>query len=511
MTVKWKPSVIWLTLNEAMRRSRTMAEKPNILLIFPDQHRGDVMGCAGSPVAKTANLDRLAEEGVSFTRCCTNSPLCMPARASLMSGQYVNEHGVWNNAVSANRHGPSHVRNIRDAGYHTAIIGKTHLYVHGGAIDTRKHVHELNDWGFTDIHELTGPRASANVDSPYTEYLAERGLLDTHREYMHKYNKEMREGKLRPWDEPPTPLPAQHHLDSYTGQTAVNWIRNYSEDKPFYLQLLFPGPHDPFDSPTEYRAMYRPEDMPVGIMDRPTEPIPPYVDFVLRWSGLDGMTEKQKQIMRVHYYAKVTLIDDAIGRVLRALEERGLMDNTWIIYTSDHGEMLGDHFMSHKIVFYEGALNIPCIIRPPGGIKGWKSSALIDQIDVAASLINIAGAKPLTGSDGRSLVPQVKAGPDGPQAQQGKEAIFSEVFGFSMVRTERYKMAIDSRTRQPVELYDMVEDPDELRNLVEDPSMDKLRRELLEQYISRLLSRLDEEKLKLHEETQAARLRGRIG
>ena len=484
-----------------------MADKPNILFIFPDQHRGDVMGCAGNPVAQTPNLDRLAAEGVTFTRCCTNSPLCMPARASLISGQYVNEHGVWSNSINGDRHGPSHVRNIRDAGYHTAVIGKTHLYVHAGAIDTRNHVHELNDWGFVDTHELTGPRATANVDSPYTDYLAEKGLLDVHREYMRDYNAAMRNGTLHPWDEPPSPLPAEDHLDTYTGRTAANWIRSYKEDKPFYLQVLFPGPHDPFDSPAEYRAMYKPDDMPVGIMDRPAEPVAPYVDFVLRWSGLDGMTEAQKQMLRVHYYAKVTLIDDAIGQVIRALEESGLIDNTWIIYTSDHGEMLGDHFMSHKIVFYEGALKIPCIIKPPGGTKGWKSDALTDQLDVAASLIDIAGARPLEGSDGCSLIRQVKAGPDRPQAQRGKEAIFSEVFGFSMVLTERYKMAIDSRTQQPVELYDMVDDPNELHNMVKDPSLENVRRELLDQHLNRLLNSLNEKKLKIHEEIQSGRLR----
>ena len=103
--------------------------QPNIVLFFPDQHRGDAMGCAGNPVVRTPNLDRLSEGGVVFDRCYTSSPLCMPARASLITGQPVNAHGVWgNNLVEADRHGPSHVRNIRDAGYRTAIIGKTHLY-----------------------------------------------------------------------------------------------------------------------------------------------------------------------------------------------------------------------------------------------------------------------------------------------------------------------------------------------------------------------------------------------
>jgi len=185
------------------------------------------------------------------------------------------------------------------------------------------------------------------------------------------------------------------------------------------------------------------------------------------------MTDIHSQIIKTYYYAKVTLIDECVGRVLKALEERGWLDNTWIVYTSDHGEMLGDHRLNHKMAFYEGALNIPCIIRPPGGIKGWRSAALTDQLDVAASLLDIASARPLEGSDGRSLIPQVKASLDDPAAQQGKEVIFSEIMGYSMVRDERYK---------------------------EDPSLEKVRNDLLEKHLNRLLSHLDEEKLKVYED-----------
>ena len=484
-----------------------MAEKPNIILIFSDQHRGDVMGCAGNPAALTPNLDRLASEGVLFPRCCTNSPLCMPARASLISGQYVNQHGIWHNWHAADRHGPSHVRQIRDAGYETAVIGKTHLYVHGapGVTDTSDHVQQLYDWGYTDCHELTGPWASRGIDSPYTDYLAEKGLLDAHREFIGEYLRGMRSGEVRPWEEPPPPLTPEDHLDTYTGRTSADWIRNYSKDKHFYLQVCFPGPHDPFDSPKEYRDMYRPEDIPIGVMAKPAWPVSPQLDPVMRWSALYGMTEAQKQLMGMFYYAKVTLIDHAIGRILEALEERGMMDNTWIIYTSDHGEMLGDHFMSHKIVFYESALKIPCIVKPPGGGKGWESHALTDQIDVAATILDVGGAEPFEESDGRSLVPNVEASPDTTDADEGKEAVFSEVNLYSMVLTDQYKMAVHSLTREALELYDMAEDPNELNNLVRDPSYSDVIDELTGGAITNLLSHMDEDRLKVFQEVAAAR------
>ena len=477
-----------------------MADKPNIILIYPDQHRGDTIGCVGHPAIKTPNLDRIAAEGVAFTRCATNSPLCMPARASMMNGQYINEHGVWNNAIEADRHGPSHVRNIRDAGYHTAIIGKTHLYVHQEASHTSKHVQNLKDWGFEDTLELTGPLASSRLDSPYTEYLAEKGLLDTHRESIRTYLRGMTTRYMHPWEQAPCLLPTEDHLDSYTGRKSAEWIQNYNGDKPFYLQICFPGPHGPFDSPAEYRAMYNPEEIPLAIMDKPVPPIAPLVERMLQSCRLESMTESHNRVMRPYYYGKVTLIDEGIGLVLKALEERGLLENTWILYTSDHGEMLGDHRLGRKVVFYEGALNVPCLIRPASKVEGWQSGALTDQIDITATLLDIAGARPLEGSDGRSLVSQVLAGPDAPEAQQGKEAVFSEVVGFSMVRTERYKMSIHTSTRQPVDLYDMVNDPNELRNLVNDPSLEKVRQELLEQPLSRLLSHLDEEKFKVFNE-----------
>lgn len=472
-----------------------MSEKPNILLIFPDQHRGDTMGCAGHPVIHTPNIDRIAAEGVLFGRCCTNSPLCMPARASLMNGQYVNTHGVWDNNLPADRHGPSHVRNIRDAGYYTAVIGKTHLYVHGGVKDTRQHIDQLKDWGFEDTHELTGPWASANINSEYTDYLAQKGLLETHREYIRHYLAGMRSGAMKPWQEPPSPLKPEDHLDVYTGRTAADWLRNYHGSKPFYLQVCFPGPHDPFDSTKEYRDLYRPEDVPVGIMDKPKEPVPPYVQFVTSWSALEGMTIQQKQLMSTFYYGKVTQIDDGIGMILKAMAERGFLDNTWVVYTSDHGEMLGDHFLSHKIVFYEGALKIPLIIRPPGGVKAWKSGGLTDHIDIAATLLDIAGAKPSEKSDGVSLLPVVRAGPAGRDAQKHKDAVFSEVQLFSMVLTDRYKMVVNSITREPLELYDVVNDPKELNNLVTDSSLKKVCDELNERYLRRLLSNMDQEKL----------------
>jgi arylsulfatase A-like enzyme len=219
------------------------------------------------------------------------------------------------------------------------------------------------------------------------------------------------------------------------------------------------------------------------------------------------MTAEQMQIMRSFYYAKITLIDYYIGEITKILREKGLLDNTWIIYNSDHGEMLGDHFMSHKVVFYEGAIHIPLIIRPPGGIPGWTCEGLTDHLDVAASLIEIAEAKPLEGGEGRSLVSQVMAGPESVGAQEGKEVIYSEVSGFSMVRSDKYKLAINTASRQPVEMYDLENDPNELNNLVNDPSLSATRQELINKYLNKLLEKMDENKFKFFQEDSIKRVR----
>jgi arylsulfatase A-like enzyme len=171
------------------------------------------------------------------------------------------------------------------------------------------------------------------------------------------------------------------------------------------------------------------------------------------------------------------------------------MENTWIVFSSDHGEMLGDHGLIAKKVFYEGALNIPCIVRPPGGIEGWQSDGLTDHLDIGATMLDAADAAPYEDSDGRSLLPLISAGPDAPDAQIHKAAVLSEMglppMAYSMVRTDRYKMSVNTLTREPLDLYDMVNDPDELHNCIDDPSLKHVRDELLEGHLNRLLSRMD--------------------
>ena len=471
-------------------------KRPNILLFFSDQHRADAMGCAGDPAVITPNMDKLASEGVRFERCCTNGPLCMPARTSLVTGQYINQHGQWGiQSTGTDPHGQSHVRNMRDAGYETLVFGKTH-FVPFVAQSHGKYdeIQNLKDWGYTYIDYVSGGSGPDIEGNTYEAYLKENGYYDILKEHFR--GNHFRNG--------PTPLPLEATSDAYFTRKAVEWLRNYDGEKPFYMQVSVPGPHSPYDAPQSYLDRYDPAALPLPrVMDKPGEPVPSYLHC-------GGMTEEECRKEKQLYYAKVTVIDECLGQVMRALEENDLLDNTWVIYFSDHGEMLGDHQMTGKEVFFHGSVNVPLIIRPPEGVTGWHSAALAETIDVAATVLDIAGAQPMAESEGRSLVPQIRAG-DTPEGQQGKEAVFCELVRYSMICDGHYKMVVRTLTRDVTELYDLDRDPNETKNLAEDPELAGVRERFLNTHFARLTAHADMEMLRKVDEANVVGPGGTTG
>ena len=463
--------------------------KPNIVFILSDQQRADTMGYAGDPVAITPHLDQLAAQGTVFSQCCTSSPVCMPARASLMTGYQVHQHGVWAFANPELRYGQSHVRNIKEAGYRTGIVGKTHLWRHGeGHADA--HIEEMRDWGFVDARETTGPSESLTTDSLYTDHLRAKGSLETHRQYFEMY---LRGERPFPWELPPTKLPTEDHLDVFIGGLAEQWIEDCPPNEPFYLQVNFGGPHDPWDAPPEYRSLYNPDDMPLSVREPRSGPVSPHVELLLKYApnNLLQMSTAQNQIMKANYYSKVTLIDDCIGRITQKLKDRDLLNNTWIVFSSDHGEMLGDHGLLAKKVFYEGAVNVPCLFRPPNGQSQTSTTALTCHLDIVATLLDISKANPLQDSDGRSLMPILS----GESKTAQRTAVLSELglppSAFVMLRTEDHKISVDAKSREPIELYDLSEDPNELNNLVNAEDYIHVRERLVSEMLNPMLSSLD--------------------
>jgi choline-sulfatase len=467
------------------------ATAPNILLIMSDQHRADMMGCAGDPSVLTPSLDALAAEGVRCSRVSCQGPLCMPSRASFMTERYVRDHGVYTNWEEIGTDSPTYAWALREAGYHTSLLGKAHLYL-DEKLDI-SHIDEaagrLEAVGFAEVFE-TGDKFAPKARTKYTDYLAERGLFDAYRRHIadRSYQGEKEDGQgatkcVPMWDSTPMPLPLEAYVDTWHGMEAVRWIEQYDTSAPFFLFVGFPGPHDPWDAPAEAVARYDGVDISM-----PASTARPDVADTGRYAGLlnsflwlsdtETMTEDAIRGMRRAYAADISVIDHAVGLMLEALARRGLLDNTWIIYTSDHGEMAGSHGLMSKCVMYEPAVRVPLIIRPPGGCEPRVTTSLVEQLDVPATVRQIAGAPDLDASAGRSLLPSVRDG-----APTERAVAISENWGFGVFETERHKLVVDEDALAPCQLFDLAEDPREDHNLVADPDARGVLDELMETYV----------------------------
>jgi arylsulfatase len=459
-----------------------VARRPNILLLMADQHRADILGCAGDPVVSTPNLDRLAAEGVRFERAYCLGPLCMPARASVLTERYVRDHGVFENASEVDVGSPTFLTALREAGYHTGCVGKMHLWVHGGrrARHTRERVDQLRAYGFAEPIETVGKLANVVVRSEYSEYLEELGLYETYREFVGA--RTYRSG-TPVWNSDPIPLPADAYVDEWHGRRTVEWIESWHDDCPFFQWVGFPGPHDPWDAPRAARKVYEGVEMPMpGTLALPeVPPAGPFNRFLrvfMGHGGTDGLTDSVIQDVRRAYYADVTVIDRAVGSIMAALERTGRLDDTWVIYTSDHGEMMGEHRMLMKMVFYEPSVRVPLIVRPPGGTEPRVVNDLVEQFDLSATLRELAGAPALPDSEARSLLPAIEDG-----ASTGRKVVRSENYGFAMFRDERYKLVVYEDDQLPGQLFDLEQDPREDHNLIADPGAAQVLERMMQEQV----------------------------
>jgi arylsulfatase len=348
-----------------------------------DQLRADGLGVTGGWV-RTPNIDRLAESGILFEQVYANSAECVPARFSLATGLYPHQTGVdVNRRATLNPAVPTWSRIAADAGYRTSVFGKTHLHPHEG--DLRERTALLHAQGFQEVHEVTGPRASAEAASEMTDAWEERGELDRYREDVKQ------RFAIKPHLVRPSTLPLDLYYDVYVGTRARNHLAQQTTGRPWICWVSFPGPHEPWDAPEPYASMYRPEDMP-----------PPLPQIQGRFE--EGLlhrsiaSAKQRPTlepgdvarMRANYAGNVTLIDDQIGDILTTLRSTGELDRTMIVVTSDHGELNGDHGFIYKSNFLDASVRVPLLIRPPGGTDPRRSSALVELMDVAATIADAA-------------------------------------------------------------------------------------------------------------------------
>ena len=453
--------------------------RPNIVVIMADQHRADALGCYGNDIIQTPNIDRLAAEGARFGRAFCQGPLCMPARWSLLTGRYVRDHGVFENDWDMTQDIPNLAQHLQQAGYYTSCIGKMHLFADETLVCGRPELASdphvtprYRQVGFDEPHPAPEKNGVMGLDCEYVDHLKEQGLFESYGEWFHlrAYPKKTATHTGLPmWFPESTPLPNEDYLDTWTGQQVVKWIDEYDGDQPFFQWVGFPGPHEPHDAPSDYVDLYRNVEIPIGERIPPEVPESGPLHTLMRWlqttAQWEGLTDDIVQLLTRYYYANITAIDDQVGQIVEALERKGILDNTWIIYTADHGEMMGDHWMLWKMLFYEQSATVPLIIRPPAGVEGRTVDGIVEHVDVTATIEELTGIAPLPNNEGNSLIGHLD-GSGGPT----RDVAHSENYGFGMFATDRYKLVVFEDTKEPAQLFDLREDPDEDRNVVADPA-----------------------------------------
>lgn len=451
--------------------------RPNILFLMSDQHRWDAMGCSGDWV-QTPNLDRIAAEGVRFVDCVTNSPVCIPARVSLATGWYPHNTSVWDNCrYDLSLEMPTWMQAIRAAGYRTSVFGKTHLHHHGG--DLREREHYLYAYGLDDVDEIGGPRASTRLWSHMTAAWESHGLWDA---YKADYEERFR---LKPHMVRPSALPLEWYADTYVGRQARDYLAAYDRQEPWFCWVSFGGPHEPWDAPEPYASMYDPGALP-DPKPRP-ERAEGCVRGVLdeRLAGAPTFENGDISALRANYAGKVTLIDDQIGEILRAIEERGELENTVIAYTSDHGEMNGDHGLIYKQNFYDGAVRVPMLLRTPETATGTHTGGVcespVEWFDLGPTLADMAGASLDHQQFARSMLPALQD-----TSTTVREFALSEFRGEVMILGRWYKMAVN-RFGKPYMLFDRRADPAEAENLVGRPEVREIEEHLRLQILDRMI------------------------
>lgn len=495
-----------------MSRRETSSRRPNVLVICVDEMRADHMGCAGHPVVRTPNLDRLAAAGTLFRRAYCNNPVCMPARAAMFTGLLPRDSGLRINGQSLRPDVPVLPQALADAGYRTHAAGKLHL----------------TPWV---------PKAPDSEAARYPEAMAfwQRGVLARFPEPYYGfqtvdfvgghtsfvYGEYM--GWLRArggdpaWLQPPAAaragdwyemaVPEDLHYNRYIADSAISAIEESAAPgaPPFFVWCSFPDPHMPCAAPAPYSRLYRPEDVPLPPRrDGELADLPPVYRRVLagelKPNGIDntGVTDERLRGILAMTCGMVTHIDAEVGRVLDALDRTGRRGDTLVVFICDHGDMMGDHGLLWKSFYtFEGCIRLPLIVSAPGRPGGLTSPALVSQVDLLPTVLDWCGVPepgagwradptpfergsvaPLRLRPGRSWLPLLEGAGD-----PSRDAVVIEndepTTGLQArcLVTPRHRLTVYPGTPHG-ELLDLQEDPAELRNLWYDPASRALRAEL---------------------------------
>ncbi|MBN1642921.1 MAG: sulfatase-like hydrolase/transferase [Anaerolineae bacterium] len=465
-------------------------KRPNILWICTDQQRYDTVRALGNAAIRTPNLDRLVREGVAFTRAYCQCPICTPSRASALTGRYPS-------TIHVNRNGnaffPGEVelitRRLAREGYDCGLAGKLHLSAANGRVEKRPDDgYRVFKWSHHPTPEPYWPTAA----HAYQQWLHDQG---------HAWDEIYGAETVPGW----TPnaysgagVPAALHQTTWCANEAIAFMRE-ARDGPWLMSVNPFDPHPPFDPPAEYLARMDVDAMPLPLFQ--PEELESQLDFL----GIDFQTEEpvdpstyDARRMVAAYYAQIELIDDQVGHMLDALEESGQRENTIVIYTSDHGEMLGDHGLLWKgCRFYEGLVHVPLILAWPGHYQaGLRCDALVELVDLAPTLLQSLGLPVPDEVQGRSLLPLLQGKGDGVhrafvRAEYHDALDRAHASHANMMFDGRHKLAVYHGVPTG-ELYDLERDPHEFVNLWDDPGSQELKYSMLESLFDAVMLATDE-------------------
>lgn len=454
----------------------TMTDKrPNIVFILTDQQRIDTIGALGNPHMETPHLDALVARGTAFTSMYVTAPSCAPSRASLFSGTYPHTNGVFRNDEPWRW---CWVQLLNEAGYRCVNVGKMHTMPIEGAFGFHeRHVVENKD--------RDHPNLPFFLDQ-WDKALWTRGVRKPSRISYRKRNDYADRLGAFTW-EPPEDL----HPDVFVGDLACLWLDRYPGTEPFFLQVGLPGPHPPYDPTERYLDRYTDKELPKPIRDYDLDSQPTPLRQLRRHHQendhdavvqLAEPTDEQMHRQRAHYYANCTMIDDQVGKIVEALERRGVLDETMIVFTSDHGDCLNDHGHSQKWTMYEQSVRVPAILAGPSIPEDIRHDALVSLFDLGPTILETGGITPPDWMEAESLRPWFDTKPD-PRgcvfAEHSDDKILEQTQFMTMIRKSRWKLVhfVDFDEGQ---LFDLETDPNEMTNLWEDPNRTTVKRDLID-------------------------------
>lgn len=480
----------------------------NILWFCTDQQRFDTLGCYDNKVIDTPNIDRLAKMGVKFNRTYCQSPVCAPSRASFLSGRYPRTCGVRENGQDIASTELLLPRILKDYGYTCGLSGKLHISAVNRS--TKRLIEPRIDDGYDYFRWSHHPSRISNQSNwptnEYTIWLNSKGV-----EYKKEPCPECKHIQYG--------MPAEYSQTKWCVDCAIEYMESaHKFDLPWLFSVNTFDPHHDFDPPKEYLDKY------LKIIDK--LPLPNYVDGELEnkpffqkrdhcgaygnkdWYVYDTMTEKDHKYLTAAYYAMIDLIDKEFGRLLDYLEKSNQLEDTMIIYTSDHGESLGDHGIYLKgAYFYEGDVHVPLIISYPKEIKGNReSNALVELLDLVPTICDYANIKQPEGIQGKSLAPILRGEKN---IDEHRSSVYSEYFNStardtnyesqfdSMVFDGRYKLVrvhneqVETQKDCKGELYDLLKDPTETVNQYDNPEYFDIKMKMLELLCDRIAESYD--------------------